>query len=338
MKVGPAEARRFAAAPPRGLRGALLFGEDESLAAELRRALAAALVGPDGAAEMRLDELPAARLRADPGALELALRAQGFFAGRRAVVVTDATDAHADRLTAALADAATPEAALIVTAGALKAKSALRRLFEDGRDTAALEAALVAPDRAQLAAMAEAAGAGALDRDGLDALEAASEGLSRGEIARFVETLALWRDDDAAVSAAAVEALAPAGRAGAVDDAVAAAAEGDAAGFRRAAARLAAEGTSPTTLAITAARHFRALHALAVADRPEVAAQRMRPPLWGARRDAMIRQARRWGAPRLERALRQLHAVDLELRSGGGAPARALLERTLLRLALSGER
>jgi len=51
----------------------------------------------------------------------------------------------------------------------------------------------------------------------------------------------------------------------------------------------------------------------------------------------VLRQAQGWGADRLETALTLLTDTDLQLRSAGQtAPALALMERALIRLAMLG--
>ena len=88
-------------------------------------------------------------------------------------------------------------------------------------------------------------------------------------------------------------------------------------------------------LCIGATRHFRTLYA-ACSDPAGAAAgiARVRPPVFGPRRDRMLRQAQRWGASNLETALSLLTETDLRLRSGGQqAPAMELVERALIRLA-----
>ena len=93
-------------------------------------------------------------------------------------------------------------------------------------------------------------------------------------------------------------------------------------------------------LCMAASRHFRAL--FTAASDPGGAAQgmsRMRPPVFGPRRDRMIRQAQNWGANRLEQALGLLTDTDLSLRSAGQtAPGMAVMERTLIRLAMMARR
>jgi DNA polymerase-3 subunit delta len=65
----------------------------------------------------------------------------------------------------------------------------------------------------------------------------------------------------------------------------------------------------------------------------------MRPPVFGPRRDRMIRQAQLWRAERLEIALGMLTDTDLQLRSAGQrAPAMAVVERSLVRLAMMAQK
>jgi DNA polymerase-3 subunit delta len=51
-------------------------------------------------------------------------------------------------------------------------------------------------------------------------------------------------------------------------------------------------------------------------------------------RDAALKQASHWGMRRLEQALALLVETDLSLRSTSKAPAMAVMERALIRLAM----
>ena len=55
---------------------------------------------------------------------------------------------------------------------------------------------------------------------------------------------------------------------------------------------------------------------------------------FGPRKDAMQRQASNWGMHKLEDALGLLIETDLTLRSSSRAPAMAVMERALIRLAM----
>ena len=80
--------------------------------------------------------------------------------------------------------------------------------------------------------------------------------------------------------------------------------------------RLDGQGVAAVTLCMAATRHFRTLHA-AAADPggPAAGLSRMRPPVFGPRRDAMLRQAQALGLRRIEEALGLLIETDLTLRS-----------------------
>lgn len=66
----------------------------------------------------------------------------------------------------------------------------------------------------------------------------------------------------------------------------------------------------------------------------EAALNAQRPPVWGPRRTAMLRQVRALPLNRLEEALGLLTDTDLDLRSSRPLPAAALVERCLMRIAL----
>ena len=103
--------------------------------------------------------------------------------------------------------------------------------------------------------------------------------------------------------------------------------------------RLYAQGVNPVTLCIGATRHFRTLHSAASdPGGPSAGVGRLRPPVFGPRRDAIVRQAGNWGRDRLEKALTLLTDTDLQLRSTANVPQQALVERTLIRLAMMARR
>jgi DNA polymerase-3 subunit delta len=58
------------------------------------------------------------------------------------------------------------------------------------------------------------------------------------------------------------------------------------------------------------------------------------PPVFGPRRERLKRQVSRWGRPELETAISMLVETDMALRSSTSAPQMAMMERTLIRLAM----
>lgn len=341
MKLASRDAAGFFGKPPADLPGVLIYGPDTMRIAVRRQDLIAALIGPQGEEEMRLARIPAAELRKDPAQLLDAIKAQGFFPGPRVAFVEDAGDGLADVVKAALEDWRPGDATIVVTAGSLTAKSLLRKLFEG--HPKAVAAALYAdpPSRAEIEAELIRAGLPAPGRDAMDMLTGLGRDLDPGDFRQLLEKLSLYKLNDAdPLSVADVEALAPNSIEAGVDDLVAVVAEGRAAEIGPLMRRLQSQGVQAVTLLILLTRHFRQLHA-AAADPggPDAGVNRLRPPVYGPRRDRLVRQARGWGVIRLEQALSLLTDTDLELRSAGQtAPVMSLTERMLIRLAMLGQR
>lgn len=331
-------ARELAAAAGRpGIPGFLIFGADAVRVAGRCRALIPALLGPGHEAEMRLDRLAGAALRSDPAALADAVRARGFFAGRRAVLVEEATDQAAAAFAAVLDDWQPGDATIVAAAGPLRAASALRRLFEGHPAAAAVAVYDDPPTREEVAAMLAVAGAPPPDRAAEADLELLARSLDAVEFRQTVDRLALYCLGSGRITPDDIAACAPAAPAAGLDAALDAVAEGEAGALGPLLMRLAAQGVTPVALAAAAGRHFRLLHAAAADPAgPAQALARARPPVFGPRRDRLVRQVRQWGLARLETALAQIVEADLALRSTARAPATAVIERCLVRLAMLG--
>ncbi len=288
---------------------------------------------------MRLTHLSPADLRDGPGRLADEVRALGFFSGRRVVVLDGAADAHAVAVTSALDGWQESDATLIVTAGSLNARSALRKLFEGHRSAAAMAVFDDPPDRAEIDTLLSQAGIAA-SREAETALFALAQSLDPGDFRQTLDKIALYKlSDDAPLTPDEVELMAPATIEAALDDAINAAADAEVEKLGPLMQRLEAQGTTPVAICIAAGRHFRSLF-VAAADPagPAAALGRMRPPVWGVRRDRMRRQATDWGATKLDAAIRLIVDTDLTLRSSSQAPAMAVMERALIRLAMMARR
>ncbi|SEO86159.1 DNA polymerase III, delta subunit [Salinihabitans flavidus] len=341
MKLSPRDAPRYFARPDPDRTGLLIYGGDAMRVALRRQEVIRALIGETGEEEMRLTRLPGGDLRKDPAALHDAIKAAGFFPGPRAAFVEDANDTAAPAIAAALDDWAPGDAQVIVTAGALKATSKLRKLFESHPNAYAAGIYDDPPSREEIEAELKRSGLTDLDRDAMTDLTALSRSIDPGDFRQTLQKLALYKiGDDTPVTSEDIAACAPLSTEAALDDVLHIVAEGRPGDLGPVLRRLQAQGVQPVGLCIGATRHFRALYT--AASDPGGAAQgiaRMRPPIFGPRRDRMLRQAQNWGAPRLEQALTLLTDTDLTLRSAGQtAPAMALVERALLRLAWLGAR
>jgi DNA polymerase-3 subunit delta len=225
----------------------------------------------------------------------------------------------------------------VVTAQNLTARSALRRLFEGAVYLASLGLYPEPPDEVELKALLEKAGfsCGLTPEAAQDLVSVANQ-IDRGALLQLIEMIAVYSlGFNKPLNQEGLAPLLPAAADSELERLVAAVAEGRAGAVAPLIARMAAAGVGATSMLIAVGRHFRQLLVLAVAqDGIEAALGQLRPPAFGPRRKALASQARRWGPRRLESANRVLFQADRTLRSAGGRPDRALVERSLIRLAM----
>ena len=334
MKLAGLAASQYCAKPDPKHAGLLIFGADTMRVALKRQEAIAALIGPQGEAEMRLTRIQAADLRKDAALLDDATRAIGFFPGPRVAFVEDATDGLTATLETALKEWRAGDAQIVVTAGDLKAKSTLRTLFEKHLNATAIVLYDNPPTREEIEAELAKAGLKQFASTAMADLTTLARELDPGDFRQTLEKIALYKfNDPTPLTPAEIHALAPATVEAEVDDLLAAVADQQPRLIGPLLRRLEGQGILPVTLCIGALRHFRSLH-VAASDPGGVSAGIMKARIFGPRRDAMQRQASAWGMQRLEDALGLLVETDLTLRSTSRAPAMAVMERALIRLAM----
>lgn len=339
MKLSAREASGYFAKPQTGSTGILIYGADAMRIALKRQQLINALLGPNGESEMRLTRISGGDLRKDAAALLDEIKATGFFPGDRVVLVEDANDNAAPAVATALDEWREGDAQIVVTAGALKATSKLRKMFETHRNAYAVGIYDDPPSREEIERMVSQAGFKNVPGDSFTALNALSRDLSPGDFAQTLQKLALYKyGDDTLLTPEDIADCAPKSSEAALDDVLNVVAEARSDQIGPLIRRLQSQGTTAVSLCIGTTRHFRLLHA--AASHPGGASEgigRLRPPVFGARRDRLLRQAQNWGVHKLETALTVLTDTDLRLRSAAQtAPAMAVMERALIRLAILG--
>jgi len=335
MKLAGRDATRYFKRPDPARTGLLIHGADAMRVAIKRQEVIAALVGPEGEAEMRLARMSGADLRRDAALLLDAVKAQGFFPGPRVAFVEDATDAAAPAILAALQEWAAGDAQIVVTANLLKPTSAIRKAFEAHRNAYAVALYDDPPSAEEIEDALRRAGLSAISPDAMTDLNALARALDPGDFRQLLDKLSIFKfGDDTPLGPADVAACAPATIEADVDEILHLVAEARRDEIPSVMQRLSGQGVTAVTLCIGATRHFRTLHA-AAAD--PAGAQKVWNGVRNFRlRDRMQAQARNWPVHKLEAALGMLLDADLTLRSSSRAPAMAVMERTLIRLAMLG--
>ena len=329
MKLTPRDSKPYFARPDPARTGLLIYGSDAMRVALKRQEFLKNLLGANAEEEMRLSRMPAGELRRDPAMLLDAIKAVGFFPGPRAALVEEANDNIAKILLDALKDWQPGDAQIIVTAGDLKKTSKVLKAFESHPNAYATAIYDNPPDRAEIEQMLKDAGL-TPEADAMAALSDLARTLDPGDFRQTLEKITLYKlGDSTPIGLEDIAACAPTSTSVEVDDILHVVAETRAAEIGPVMSKLQGQGVNPVTLTIMATRHFRTLYRIAA--NPGA-------PIYGVRdRDRAMRQARNWGAVKLETALAVLTETDLKLRSAGQhAPALALVERAFIRLAMLG--
>lgn len=336
MKLAGAKAVGYFAKPDPSHCAILIYGGDSMRVALRRQELLKALVGDQAEEEMRLTRLSGADVRKDASLVLDGLKASGFFPGPRAVFVEEATDATAATMVTALGEWREGDAVLVVTAGQLNARSKLRKAFEDPRNTVAIGIYNDPPSETEIMSLAAKVNLTDFAGEAKADLISLGRDLDPGDLQQTLEKLSLYKyNDNTPVTSEDIQACAPASVDAGIDEAIHIIAEARSGEVGPMLNRLFGQGINPTTLCISATRHFRNLHsASAHPSGPDTALARARPPVFGPRKDRMVRQARGWGTARLEKALNVLIDTDLSLRSAAKAPDKAMLERAFIRISM----
>ena len=331
MKVAPREQSRFLQAAEASVGAVLFYGPDQGLVRERAVTLVARVAG-DAADPFRVVELGFPRLKDDPARLADEAAALSLTGGRRVLRLRDAADGLAGPL-AELLDGPPPAAFIVIEAGELGPRSALRGLCEKSPAAAAIACYL--DDETALAGLLrdwQKQEGLALDGEALDYL-VANLGGDRGVTRQELGKLALYVGPGTKrVTLADVEAVIGDSSAVTLDDLVMALGDGDRPGLDRAYARALAEGHEEIAILRAAARHFLRLHQVASAPDPRTAVKALRPPVFYKIEGRFLGQLRAWPATRLGEALERLNRAEIQLKTGA-QPKTAVAERALIEIA-----
>ena len=319
----------------------LIYGANAMRVALKRQELIRGLIGPDGEEEMRLTRLQGGELRRDIAALNDAIKAVGFFPGPRVVLVEDANENCADTILAALSDWQPGDAQMVIIGGAMKPTSKIRKALETHPNTWALAVYDEPPSAGEVKAAIEKAGLDDLSPEADISLSELSKTLDPGDFQQYLEKLSLYcMSQVGPVTATDVEQCAPQSTEAVVDDLIGLVADLKDNQLPLILQKISAQGVTATGLCISALRHFRMLHT-AACDPSGIAQglSRLRPPVFGPRRDRLQRQINLWSREQLEKVISLLLDTDLKLRSAGQtAPQMAQVERCFIRISMMGKR
>lgn len=334
MIVKSTEAERYIAHPPAALRVALVYGPDQGLVRERAERMARTVV-PDLADAFQVCELDEAALSADNARLADEAAAISMLGGRRVVRVRGAGNGLA-KLFEGFLDDPKGDALVVVEAGDLAKGSALRKVFEDAANAAAIPCYADSPRD-----LADVVKSGLKEHNlaiAPDALEDAVSrlGSDRGVTRQELEKLALYAHGQSRVSLEDVRAVMGDESDARIEEACDAAGEGNLQKLDLALSRLWADDMSPIAVLRLAMAHFQKLalakDAVEKGEPLDGALRRMRPPIHFLRAASFKAQVSRWNGGRLLDALDLLLDTEVLCKTTG-VPAAAVCGRALFNVA-----
>jgi DNA polymerase-3 subunit delta len=337
MKLAANRIDGFVRAPDPEVRVALVYGPDSGLVRERAEALVRSAAG-DAADPFRAVALTGGDIARDPARLADEFTALSMIGGRRAVRVREAADAVAPAVAAVL-DGPGSDCLVVLEAGELTPRSALRKLCEDSGAAVALPCYL--PDAAAMGRLVRDALSEAglsIDRDAETLLAETLAG-DRQLARRELDKLIAYMGSDRRVGLEQVMACIGDSAQQSLGDLALAVADGDAAAADRMLVRLAAEGTGAIGALRAVQRHFTRLHLAGLivdgGESPDRAMARLKPPVFFKEQGRFRDQLRRWPPPWAARALARLADAERDCKRTG-VPQDAVCGRVLFDLCRAG--
>lgn len=343
MKVTGARQTQFLTQPPHNIVGALLFGPDRGLVKARSEALITTLA-PDLDPTFGATVLTADDLSTDPARLMDEMCAMSLLGGTRLVRLRldhERSGAAISKMLKEIdGDPSRVEAKLVIEAGDLSTRSAIRKAVEAAKNLAALGCyPMGARDRRQQIKDRLGALNIGISQDALDLWIPLLEGdhaLAEGEIEKMALFKGYGQEEGARVTVDDIRAVAAGAQASAIDPIIQDALFGrtdslDARYWRAVEAKI-----SPVAIHFALQRHLlRLCEASAKMDQGDSAlsaTRSLRPPVFRMQEDGFVATLNRWNGRALRSALSQCQTVERDLKTTG-APAEALTERLLFGLA-----
>ncbi len=339
MKVKPSDAERVLDTPPSDCVAILLYGPDEGLVRDRSRRVITRLVG-DPPDPIRLSSLDESDLKGDPARLADEACGMALMPGDRLVRLRLSNDSATRSVEGFLSGCTDgtlkPDALVVIEAGDLTPRSALRKLIEGASNAAAI--ACYADEAADIDrlidTMAREAG---MNVDGAAREALVSRlGTDRGITRQELEKLFLYKQNEpGTVALEDVDACLPQdteNMAGMLADQVA---QGALDSISSDLASAFAGGMAPVAILRGVSNHFLRLHdwSAAVASGADAGdlIKKARPPVHFKRTAGLRQQLRLWSRPDVETALQALLEAERQCKTTG-MPDTIVTERVLLSL------
>lgn len=336
MKVLPKTIEQFLKHIPADVRAILVYGPDQGLVAERAQRVAKQVIDdindPFNSAHLTGD-----MVAEDPVRFADEANAQSLMGGNRLLRITDAGNAVADPLKNWLKDNPNPSCTVVVAAGDLKPKDALRKICEDLPNAAAI--ACYVEDERDIGRFLQdflKENGYAIAPDALQLMIASVKG-DRGRIRAEAEKLMLYMGSHKHISVQDIQnSIADAG-AQTLDDLITFIFVRNIAGAISAFRKVNEHGGEMMLILRSLQNHIMRLHKTRVAMDTqglniETAMAQLSPPVFFKQVDGFKRQVNQFSAPQLRRLLKDVAELEAKTKQTGALPD-TLFEHFIVTLA-----
>lgn len=336
MKLQTKQIDGFLKAPPKDIRAVLVYGPDSGLVKERAKALCLTQVSdindPFNAAHLNGDIIDN-----DPARLSDEANAGSLMGGKRLLRITDAGNEVAAPLKAWLKNNPSPDTLVIIEAGDLKPKDALRKLCEAEGNAAALPC-YVEDERALAVLIKDALRETnlSISADAVTYLASAVKG-DRARARMEIEKLSLYMGKERNVSLTDVQQSCGDIGLYSLDDLAYAFTGGNRELAMRSARTLMEEGSEPIVILRTLQNHIQRFHLVkslmeTYDQSADEAMKSLQPPVFFKTADMFRAQLNRWPSRKSRVVLAKLADVEARTKQTG-TPVETLLNQLILSAA-----
>ena len=336
MKLQPKNKNTYFLKPDPQMAGLLLYGVNPARIQKKKNEFTNALVGLNAKDEMRLTIISTTDLRKNPSLLIDAIKAQGFFPGRRCILMENTSDHFTTLIQSALIEWKHGDAHILLTATLLSPRSSLRKLFENTNGVYIAPIFDDPPSQGEVIAEIKRYNLPDIEKDALEQLFYLGQSLSPDEFSQTLEKINLYKLSDLSpLTCNDIKELAPSVIESGIEEATNIVAEGRTSEVGPLLRKLESQGIHLVHICVSTTAHFKKLYrASSDSNGPEMGIRSLRPPVPFNKSARLVRQVKSWNSTKLSQAISLLSNLDIELRSNSNAPNNARIERAMIRLSL----
>lgn len=312
----------------------LLHGPNQSEIKEKCREVTTLLCGPNGTEEMRINKVLENSILKDPYILDDKIKSVGFFPGKQVLIIEGTTDKIVKILSNVISNWTKEDASIILIASTLKPNSSLRKMLEAHPTAICLAIYDEQNDGEAFERRVTSSTLKIIDQNVLTFLRNPRNFHSYQSFISFIEKLELYKFlDQNPVTFEDIELVFPGSSSPTELEVIECLAMGDLENTFLLVKHLYNSGVRPNHIILFIRKHFTLLHKLSLnLHNADLILNRNYPPIYGQRRQQLLKHAKTWSTRLIERALKIIQTVETEMRSSSKLDLNSNLERSLLRI------